>query len=118
MMLIQNNAKNRPDPFFILQLLGPFRPLGWRGNSGHEFELAVTKGLEDHYLRLAQVSELLARRILQIGLVADDNDILSIHRDGAEQFAQSCSPSLILFGRHDQTTLRDVDNQFDLSKVQ
>lgn len=75
--------KKRPTPFFFIQLFGPFRPYGRRGDSRHKFELAITKWLEDQYLGLAQISELLARRILQIGLLANGS-FLRFYANAAE----------------------------------
>src|SRR5438309_6670869 len=67
--------------------LGPLAP-GFRRDAGDGLELTTSERLEHDGFRLDDIPELLAGRVLQVRLVADDDDVRALRRDGREQFPQ------------------------------
>src|SRR6266545_2975006 len=79
-------------------LLGPLGPLrGW-SHPGGGLELAVAQRSKHDDLPLADIAKLLARRVLQVGPVADDDQILAPGRRRAEELAQRLRAPLVLVG--------------------
>ena len=65
--------------------LRPFAPSLRRGDAAHGLEFAVTEGLKYNDFPFAQVTELFARRVLQVRLMADDDEVLASRGRRREQ---------------------------------